>query len=88
VGDLVQIVDKVVMVDPVNACLDEAEEIDEDEREGLTEPVHVFYFLAGYMKLEDHDGDDHGDDAVGECFEPGGAQAILFFRGHAVEETS
>ena len=32
VGDVVEVVDEVVVVDPVDARLDEAEEIDEEER--------------------------------------------------------
>ncbi len=66
------------MVDPVDAGLDEAEEIDEDERDCLAEGIEVGYFFAGDMELEDHDGDDDGDNAVGKCFEPGGGEAVWF----------
>ncbi len=84
--DLVEIVDEVVMVDPVDAGLDEAEEIDEDERESLAEGLEVGYFFAGDVELEDHDGDDDGDDAIGKCFESGGGEAICFFLWHELEK--
>ena len=83
--DLVEIVDKIVMVDPVDAGLDEAEEIDEEDREGLAKGIDVAYFLAGDMEFQDHDGDDDGDNAVGECLQPGGAEAIWFFLGHPLK---
>jgi hypothetical protein len=70
------------MVDPVNACLDEAEEIDEDERKFNAERAEVSDFLAGNVDFEDHDRDDDGDDAVREGFEPGGSEAVCFFLGH------
>jgi hypothetical protein len=81
VSDLVEVVDEVVVVDPIDAGLDEAEEIDKDERKVEAEGGEVGYFFAGDMEFENHDGDDDGDDAVGEGFEAGGSEAVGFFSG-------
>jgi len=64
---LVGAVDEVVVVDPVDADEGEAEEIDchgGDDLEKAGEAVG-----GGDFEVEDHDGDDDGDDAVGEGFE-------------------
>ncbi len=82
VGDLVEVVDEVVVVDPVDADLDEAEEIDENKGKVEAEGGEAGYLFAGDMELEDHDSDDDGDDAVGEGFEAGGREAVCFFLGH------
>jgi hypothetical protein len=82
VGDLIKVVDEVVVVNPVDAGLNEAEEIDEDEREFKAKRVEVVYFFVGDMKLQDHDGDDDGDNAVREGFQSGGSESVCFFLGH------
>ena len=68
-GDVVEVVDEIVVVDPVDARLDEAEEIDGEQRNEREKAVDVRDFLAGDVELEHHDGDDDGDDSVGEGFE-------------------
>ena len=74
VGDVLEVVDEVVVVDPVDAGLDEAEEIDGEEREEGVEAVEVGDVFGGDVELEHHDGDDDGDDSVGEGFEAAGGE--------------
>jgi hypothetical protein len=69
VGDVVEIVDEVMVVDPVDAGLNEAEEIDGEEWGEGDKAVEVRNFFARDVELEHHDGDDDGDDSVGEGFE-------------------
>jgi hypothetical protein len=69
VGDVFDVVDEVVVIDPVNAGLDEAEEIDEEEREDGVEAADVGDVFGGDVEFEHHDGDDDSDDSVGEGFE-------------------
>jgi hypothetical protein len=68
-GGLVGAVNQVVMIDPVDAGEDEGEQVDgeggkDGDQASKTEVV-------GDLEIEHHDGDDDGDDAVGEGFEPG-----------------
>ncbi len=65
--DLFEPVDEVVMVDPVDAGEDEGEQVDDEGGEDGDEAGE-----AGFVRdfeLEHHDGDDDGDDAVGEGFQ-------------------
>jgi hypothetical protein len=56
--------------------LDEAEEVDEDKWEDLMEAFDVGDFTAGDFEFQHHDGDDDGDDAVGEGFEAGWGEVV------------
>ena len=42
--------------------MDEAEQIDEDERESLAEDIEVGYFFAGDMELEGHESGERAPD--------------------------
>jgi hypothetical protein len=62
-------VDEVVMVDPVNANESKGDEIEAEGGENGAEAGETV--LVGNLELEHHNGDDDGDDSVGECFEAG-----------------
>ena len=69
VADRLHLVDEVVVVDPVDADLDEGEQVEEDGGEDGAQASHAI--LRRHLELEHHDGDDDGDDAVGEGLETG-----------------
>ena len=62
-------VDEVVVVYPVNACKREGEGVDGEGGEDGAESGEAIG--VGDFEFEDHDGDDDGDDSVGEGFEAG-----------------
>ncbi len=62
-------VDEVVVVDPVNANEGEGDEIEAQCGENGAKAGEAV--LVGNFELEHHDGDDDGDDSVGEGFEAG-----------------
>ena len=64
-----QVIDEVMVVDPVDADLNETKQVNEDERKDFMQAGEIADFARGYLELEHHDGDDDGDDAVGEGFE-------------------
>ena len=69
-GDMFGGVEEVMVIVPVNGDVDEAEDVtqkDGEERLQLGEAGAVRDF-----QFQHHDGDDDGDDAVAEGFEPGG----------------
>jgi hypothetical protein len=69
-GDVFGGVEEVMVIVPVNADVDEAEDItqkDGEKRLQFGEAVAVRDF-----QLQHHDGDDDREDAVAESFEPGG----------------
>jgi hypothetical protein len=72
-------VDEVVMVYPVNADKSEGNEIETQRGENGTKAGEAF--LLGNFELEHHDGDDDGDDSVGEGFEAGWGGDVM---GHDV----
>ncbi len=72
-------VDEVVVVDPVNADESEGDEIEGQGGENGAEAGEAF--LVGNLELEHHDGDDDGDDSVGEGFEAGWSGDVV---GHEV----
>jgi len=59
-----------VVVDPVDGGEGEGEEIEEQRGDDGAEAGRAV--CVGNLELEHHDGDDDGDDAVGEGFEAGG----------------
>jgi len=68
-------VDEVVVVDPVNAGEGEGDGVDvEGGKDGVEAGGAV---LVGDFEFEHHDGDDDGDDAVGEGFEAGWAGEVV-----------
>jgi len=62
-------VDEVVVVDPVNTGEGKGDEV--QAKRGKDGAKSVEAILVGDLELEHHDGDDDGDDSVGEGFEPG-----------------
>jgi hypothetical protein len=69
-GDAFGGLEKVMMIVPVNADVDEAQDVAEEDGQdrfqfGEVGPVRDFQF-------QHHDGDDDGEDTVAEGFEPGG----------------
>ena len=62
-------VDEVVMIDPVDADEGKGDEIEAQRGENGAEAGEAV--LVGDLQLEHHDGDDDGDDSVGEGFEAG-----------------
>ena len=62
-------VDEVVVVDPVDGGEGEGQSVDGEGGEDGTEPGQTG--LVWGFELEHHDGDDDGDDSVGEGFEAG-----------------
>ena len=73
-------VDEVVVVDPVNAGEGKGDEIEAKCRENRAEAVEAV--LMGHFELKHHDGDDDGDDSVGEGFEAGWGGDVM---GHGNE---
>ena len=65
-----------MVVDPVDAGLDEAEEIDEEQRQDGVQAGDVGDVFGGDLELQHHDGDDDGDDSVGEGFEAAWGQGL------------
>src|SRR5688572_18142089 len=65
----------VVMVVPVDADNDEAEDVTDEHRAQRCDRVEIL--AVRHFHLEHHDGDDDGDDAVAECFQPAFAHAAL-----------
>jgi len=68
-------VDEVVMVDPVNAHEGEGDEIEAQGGENGAEAGDAV--LVGDLELEHHDGDDDGDDSVGEGFETSWSGSVM-----------
>jgi hypothetical protein len=62
-------VDEVMMVDPVDPGEGEGDEIEAKRGENIAQARDAV--LVWNFQLEHHDGDDDGDDSVGEGFEPG-----------------
>ncbi len=58
----------VVMIVPVDADIDEAQDVAEEDRQERPECREVA--AERNLHLQDHDGDDDGEDAVTECFHP------------------
>ncbi len=59
--------DEVVVIDPVNPGEREAEQIDEEDGRDCKKTGKAV--LVGDLELKDHDGDDDGENSVGEGFE-------------------
>jgi hypothetical protein len=68
-------VDEVVMVDPVNANESKGDEIEAKSGEDGAKTGEAL--LVGNLEFEHHDGDDDGDDSVGEGFEAGWGGDVL-----------
>jgi hypothetical protein len=60
-------VDEVVVIDPINRSESKGDEIEAQRRENCAKAGEAV--LVGNFELEHHDGDDDGDDSVGEGFE-------------------
>ena len=67
--------EKVMVVVPINAHIDEAQDVGQKARRNGRErrPVGA----VRHMKLQHHDRDDDGDDAVTECREAIFSHALL-----------
>jgi hypothetical protein len=66
---LVGAMHQVVVIDPVNAGEGEGEQVDGERGQDGDEAGEAE--VVRNLEIEHHDGDDDGDDAVGEGFEPG-----------------
>jgi hypothetical protein len=62
-------VDKVVMIYPINRSKSKGDEIEAEGGENGAEACETF--LVGDLELKHHDGDDDGNDSVGEGFKAG-----------------
>ena len=62
-------VDEVVMVDPVNGSEGKGDEVEAQGGQDSAEAGEAI--LMGDLQFEHHNGDDDGDDSVGEGFEAG-----------------
>jgi hypothetical protein len=71
-------VDEVVMVHPIDRGKSEGDEIEAQRGENGAEACDPF--LVGDLELKHHDGDDDGDDSVGEGFEAGWSGNVV---GHS-----
>lgn len=60
--------EQMMMVVPIDGDIDEAQQISKKFRHERHEVGEVGAF--GRMEFDDHDGNDNGEDAVAECFEP------------------
>src|SRR5215475_12492169 len=60
-------VEQMMMVVPVNAEKNEAEDVSQEYRDERTKRLPVT--AVGNPQLQDHDGDEDGDDAITEGFE-------------------
>ena len=80
--DLFGAVDELVVVDPVNAGEGEGDEI---EAEGGENGAQAFEpVLVGNFEFEHHDGDDDGDDSVGEGLKAGWFEEVVGHGGRDV----
>ena len=76
-----KIVEEVVVIDPVDAHLGEAQEIDaEDFGIGQKRAAVPHLLNGGDLELEHHDGDDDGDDAVREGFKARAGEGVCHER--------
>ena len=62
-------VDEMMVIDPVDADEGKGDEIEAEGGENGAKAGEAV--LVGDLELEHHDGDDDGDDSVGEGFEAG-----------------
>ena len=76
---LLDAMDEVMVIDPVDTDEGEGEEVDEEDGGDFEEASRPVLF--GDLELEDHDGDDDGEDSVGEGFEARGGKELF---GHEV----
>ena len=67
-------VQHVVVVVPVDADVDEAQDVGEEVRQRLAQGVQIL--AVRHLQLEDEDRDDDGEHAIAECFESTFAHAI------------
>ncbi len=70
-GDVLDGLEHVVVVVPVDGEVDEAQEVREEDGPKGLEGLEGGGGLVGDFELQDHDGDEDGWwDAIAECFEP------------------
>src|ERR1700677_550324 len=68
-------VNELVMVNPVNAGEGEGEEV--KAQGGWNRGETPGAVLVGHLQIQSHDGDDDGDDSVGEGFEAGWIEDVM-----------
>src|SRR5258708_5112036 len=67
-------VQHVVVIVPINAHVDEAQHITQEIGDQGLERIRGF--AVRHLELQHHDGDDDGDDAIAESFEPGAVHSL------------
>src|SRR4051812_15887880 len=70
----------VVMVVPVDADVDEAEQVAEQPHAGVVHEIGEVRAI-GNLQLQHHDRDDDGEDAVAERLQPAGPHGALPWAG-------
>jgi hypothetical protein len=65
----------MMVVVPVNAYVDEAQHIAQKYRDQRLKDVEAL--AMRHLQLQNHDGNDDGDHAIAECFEPALAHSHL-----------
>jgi hypothetical protein len=71
--------DEVVVVNPVNADESEGDEVESESRKDGPEALDAV--LMRDLELKHHDGDDDGDDSVGEGFKSGWGEDMVTHGG-------
>src|SRR5512146_1617852 len=65
----------MVVVVPIDANVNEAQHVAQEYRDQWHESIDAL--AAGHLQLQHHAGDDDGDHAIAERFEPAFAHSIL-----------
>jgi hypothetical protein len=68
-------VQQVMVVHPVDADIGEAQDVGQEHRPQFAQRRKLIAMRN--FHLQNHDGDDDGDHAIAECFQPALAHAIL-----------
>src|SRR5512135_997799 len=83
---LVARVQHMVVVVPVDADIDEAQHIAQENRDQRCERIDAL--AMRHLELQHHDGDDDGDHAIAECFESAFAHSVLATETQAISNSN